>query len=95
MNNSTLFSKVLDAATVTAGRILRSRNGYTEINVELFAQCAEPIYSAAIDTLLAEWSEAIKAIVSDETLRQFVNAQAFELGNKVAESYHDEMVWMS
>ena len=89
--NTILFDKVLDAATVAAFGILKSRQ--TEIDLDVFAHVAKPIYLAAIDELLSAWEQASQAIVSDETLRHFVSAQAVELGRRVVSAYNMEMMW--
>lgn len=93
MNIDSLFSTVFDGATVAAGRSIRLRSPHSEIDYDLYAQVAKPIYTAAIDSLLAEWDVLAQAIVSDETVRQFINAQALELGIKTADAYQEEMFW--
>ena len=89
------FAIFFDAATVAAGRILRERNRYTELDYDLFAQVANPIYKAASERLMGEWENAVEATISEATLRQLVNVQATELGVQVADAYHEEMVWAS
>lgn len=85
----------LNASIVTAGTLLRNRNGYTSFDYELFSRIGKQVAQAHVDTLMVEWDKLIDANVSDETRRQFVNAQALELGDKIAAAYHDEMVWAS
>lgn len=89
------FTTFLNASIVTAGTLLRNRNGYTSFDYELFSRIGKQVAQAHVDTLMVEWDKLIDANVSDETRRQFVNAQALELGDKIAAAYHDEMVWAS
>ena len=89
------FSLIFDAATKAAVNTLRIRNKYAAIDADLFAQVALPLYLNAGERFISEWDTACKAIVSDETLRQYVNAQALDLGEMVADAYHEEMVWAS
>jgi hypothetical protein len=89
------FQLVLDGAIVACGRILRQRNGYTEFDYALLERLTRSVAKSSIDAILTEWSELVDSNATDSFVKEFVNAQAIEMGIKFADAYHNEMVWQS
>ena len=92
-----LFKILFDASITAAGAVLRRRNGYdtSKLDLDVFIPVAKRVHGRELDAIMDEWRKLADAFVGDEVIRRFVNAQAIELGEKIAEEYHDEMVWAS
>lgn len=91
----TLFSAILDGANRTAIASLKQRFAAEAIDLSLYRQVARPIYEGAVDRVMAEWAKLAEAVIPEDGLRAFLNAQAAELGVEVAAAYREEYAWQT